>query len=238
MPATQTFVEQLRQARDVTHSKNHPYFRKWAQGELTKKQMGFYLVMHYHFVTEYLNWLAHIWAHCPVDEVKRHILENLSEEEDPRDRHMDMILDFCAACGYTRAEVLGATMLPWTEALTDWGWRLVSQRPWQIAITGLTIGLESQPPEIYPPLVASFPKHYGWSLDDPAVRFFAGHVEADIVHSARGFKVAETYCDTPELQAAAVTAVAAASKKRWNHMNGLYWYTLYGRTDDTPTDEV
>ena len=36
------------------------YFRKWAQGELTKKQMGFYLVMHYHFVTEYLNWLAHM----------------------------------------------------------------------------------------------------------------------------------------------------------------------------------
>jgi pyrroloquinoline quinone (PQQ) biosynthesis protein C len=87
MPATHTFVEQLRQARDATHSKNHPYFRKWAQGDLTKKQMGFYLVMHYHFVTEYLNWLAHMWAHCPVEEVKRHILENLSEEEDPRDRH-------------------------------------------------------------------------------------------------------------------------------------------------------
>ena len=69
MPATHTFVEQLRQARDATHSKNHPYFRKWAQGDLTKKQMGFYLVMHYHFVTEYLNWLAHMWAHCPVEEV-------------------------------------------------------------------------------------------------------------------------------------------------------------------------
>ena len=78
MPATHTFIEQLRQARDATHSKSHPYFRKWAQGELTKKQMGFYLVMHYHFVTEYLNWLAHMWAHCPVEEVKRHILENLA----------------------------------------------------------------------------------------------------------------------------------------------------------------
>ena len=27
MPTAQTFVEQLRQARDATHSKNHPYFR-------------------------------------------------------------------------------------------------------------------------------------------------------------------------------------------------------------------
>ena len=80
MPATHTFVEQLRQARDATHSKNHPYFRKWAQGELTNKQMGFYLVMHYHFVTDYLNWLAHMWAHCPVEEVKRHILEKKSSK--------------------------------------------------------------------------------------------------------------------------------------------------------------
>jgi pyrroloquinoline-quinone synthase len=236
MAFTRTFVEQLRQARDVTHSKQHPYFRKWAEGELTKKQMGFYLVMHYHFVTEYLNWLAYIWAHCPVAEVKHALLENLLEEEDPRDRHMDMILDFCQACCYTREEVINAPMLPWTEALTDWGWRLVSQRPWQVSITGLTIGLESQPPEIYPPLVASFPKHYGWRLEDPAVRFFAGHVEADTTHSARGFQIAEKYCDTPALQAQAVTAVATASKKRWNHMNGIYWYALYGREDDTPQD--
>ena len=72
----------------------------------------------------------------------------------------------------------------------------------------------------------------------PQCAFFAGHVEADTVHGARGFKMAEKYCDTPELQAAAVAAVAAASHKRWQHMNGLYWYTLYGRTDDTPAEEA
>lgn len=238
MPATQTFAEQLCQARDATHSKNHPYIRKWAQGELTRTQMGYYTVMHYHFVTEYLKWLAYLWAHCPIHEVRQQILDNLSEEEDPRDRHMDMILDFCQACGYTPDEVTAAPMLPWTEALTDWGWRLVYQRPWQIAITGLTIGLESQPPDIYRRLTDSFPTHYGWSATDKAIRFFAGHIEADTVHSSRGFQIAEQYCDTPALQAEALVAVATASKKRWNHMNGLYWYTLFGRQDDTPTDET
>ena len=64
------------------------------------------------------------------------------------------------------------------------------------------------------------------------------NVHVYYMHSARGFKVAEKYCDTTELQVAAVAAVAAASQKRWNHMNGLYWYTLYGRTDDTPAEEV
>jgi hypothetical protein len=63
---------------------------------------------------------------------------------------MDMIPDFCAACGYTREEVLGATMLPWTEALTDWGWRVVSQRPWQIALTALTLGSNRNRPRSIP----------------------------------------------------------------------------------------
>lgn len=235
MPTTQPFVEQLRQARDATHSKDHPYFRKWAQGELTRKQMGYYTVMHYHFVTEYLNWLAYIWAHCAVDEVRQHILDNLREEEDPTDRHMDMILDFCQACGYAPEAVKSAPLLPGTEALTDWGWRLIYQRPWQVAMTALMIGLESQPPDIYRRITASLTTHYGWAAHDPAIRFFGGHIEADTVHSTRGFQMAEKYCDTPASQAEAVAAVARASKKRWLHMNSIYWYTLYGREDDTPT---
>ena len=236
MPTTQTFIEQLCQARDTTHSKNHPYIRKWAAGELTRKQMGYYTVMHYHFVTQYLNWLAYIWAHCPVDEVRVQILDNLTEEEDPKDRHMDMILDFCGACGYPPEEVKSAAILPWTEALIDWGWRLVYQHPWPVSLTGLTIGLESQPPDIYRRITGSFTTHYHWEAHDRAIRFFAGHIEADTVHSARGLQIAAQYCDTPTLQAAAIAAVAAASRKRWNHMNGIYWHALYGREDDTPVE--
>jgi len=235
MDGIQNFVEQMHQARDASHSKDHKYIEKWANGELTRKQMGFYTVMHYQFVTEYLNWLAYIWSHCPEDEVRFQILDNLREEEDPENRHMDMILDFSKACGYSPEEVKAATMLPTTEALTDWGWRLVYQKPWQVAITALIIGLESQPPDIYRRITDSFTTHYGWSENDNEIRFFAGHIEADTVHSSRGFQIAEKYCNTPDLQTDALEAITSASKKRWNHMNGIYWYTIYGRTDNTPT---
>jgi pyrroloquinoline-quinone synthase len=235
MATTQIFGDRLRQARDAMHSRNHPFITKWANGELTRRHMGYYTVMHYHFVTEYLKWLAAIWAHCPVDAVRQQILANLIEEEDPKDRHMDMILDFSQACGYSRDEVQNPVMLPGTEALTDWGWRVVYQRPWQVALSALTIGLESQPPDIYRRITSSFTTHYGWDTDDPAIRFFAGHIEADTVHSHRGFQIAEQYCNTPALQEETVALVAAGARKRWLHMNGIYWYTLYGRIDDTPT---
>ena len=61
-----------------------------------------------------------------------------------------------------------------------------------------------------------------------------GHVEADEIHSARGYQIAEKYCNTPELREAALEAVRVAAQKRWNHMNGIYWFAVHGKEDDTP----
>jgi pyrroloquinoline-quinone synthase len=229
-----SFLDALKSARDERHSKDHPFIDKWEQGELSKRQSAVYVVQHYHFVTDYLNWLAYIWSHCPVKEVKDSILENLKEEEDPADRHLEMLVDYAAACGLSRDEVTNAKVLPWTQALKDWGWRLVYQSPWQVSCAGLMIGLESQPPQIYTRVIPSLHENYGWNPGDREIRFFRGHVAADEIHSARGFQMTEKYCDTPELQQEAIEAVRTAARKRWNHMNGIYWYAVEGRDDDTP----
>ena len=54
-----SFHDQLVAARDKKHSKNHPFFELWAQGKLTKEQMAFYCTQHFHFVAQFLNWLAY-----------------------------------------------------------------------------------------------------------------------------------------------------------------------------------
>jgi len=112
MAAPQAFVEHLRQARDATHSKDHPYFRKWAQGELTRQQLGFYTVMHYHFVTEYLNWLAYIarrrapsqlmilGTYRPVDAVvHNHPVRTVTQELRLHGLCEELVLDYLSATG-------------------------------------------------------------------------------------------------------------------------------------------
>ncbi|HKA19661.1 MAG TPA: iron-containing redox enzyme family protein [Blastocatellia bacterium] len=231
---TDSFLSDLKNARDERHSKDHPFIDKWAKGELTKKQTAVYVVQHYHFVTDYLNWLAFIWANCPIKEVKDSILENLKEEEDPEDRHLEMLVDYAKACGLTREEVVNGKVLAWTQALKDWGWRFVYQNPWQVSCAGLMIGLESQPPHIYPRIIPALHDLYGWKPDDHEIRFFRGHVAADEIHSARGFQMTERYCNTPELRAAAIEAVRVAAQKRWNHMTGIYSYAVHGKDEPTP----
>lgn len=232
-----TFRNRLITTRDKKHSKNHPFFEMWARGELTKEQTAIYCMQHYHFVSEYLNWMAYEASQVPHRDVKRYLFENLGDEENPEDRHLDMLTDYVVACGLPRESVENATVLPGTEGLQNWGWRLVYQRPWQEALAGMFIGLESQFLDICKKLVPALHKHYGYSGAAREIRFFEEHIVADEIHGTRGFAIVEKYCTTPELQEKALRAVEEATGKRWSYMNNIHWYALYGRVDDTPPSD-
>ena len=230
------FRDQLIAVRDKKHSKNHPFFDKWARGELTKEQTAIYCVQHYHFVGEFLNWLAYQASQIPHRDVKGYLLENLRDEENPEDRHLDMLADYVAACGLERDSIERSVVLPGTEGLQNWGWRVVYQRPWQVALAAMFIGLESQFLDICKKLVPALHRHYGYAPGAREIRFFAEHIGADEIHGAKGFAIVEKYCTTPELQQEAVKAVEEATIKRWRYMNGIYWFALHGKEDDTPPD--
>ena len=232
MPST--FRDQLIALRDRKHSKNHPFFDKWARGELSKEQTALYCIQHYHFVGEYLNWMAYEVSQVPHRDVKTYLFENLGDEENPDDRHLDMLTDYVVASGLKKDNVERSIVLPGTEGLQNWGWRMVYQKPWQAALAGMFIGLESQFLDICKKLVPALHKHYGYRPGAREIRFFEEHIGADEIHGAKGFAIVEKYCTTPEQQELALKTVEEATIRRWRYMNGVYWYALHGREDDSP----
>jgi pyrroloquinoline quinone (PQQ) biosynthesis protein C len=230
-----SFHDRLVAARDKRHSKNHPFFELWVQGKLTREQTAFYCTQHFHYVVEYLNWMAYEASQVPQRDVKAYLFENLGDEENPDDRHLDMLKDYVAACGVNRDKVEGSIVLGGTDALQNWGWRLVYQKPWQAAVAGMFIGLESQFLDICKKIVPALHSHYGHRPGAREIRFFEEHIHADEVHGSKGFAIVEKYCDTPALQALALKTVEEATVRRWRYMNGIYWYALHDKEDDTPT---
>lgn len=228
------FHDQLVAARDKKHSKNHPFFELWAQGKLTKAQTAFYCTQHYHFVGEFLNWLAYMASQIPVREVKNYLYENLGDEENPDDRHLDMLKDYVAASGVDRDSVESSILLGGTEQLQNWGWMMVYRKPWPVAAAGLFIGLESQFLDICKKIVPALIQHYGCQSRAREIRFFEEHILADEIHGSKGFAIVEKYCNTPELQAAAIKQVEDATVRRWRYMNNIYLYAVQGKEDDTP----
>ncbi|MGH7854737.1 MAG: TenA family transcriptional regulator [Candidatus Binatia bacterium] len=230
-----TFHDRLIAARDRNHSKDHPFFDLWAAGKLTKEQTAFYCTQHFHYVGDYLNWLAYEASQIPQRDVKAYLFENLGDEENPDDRHLDMLKDYVAASGVDRDSVESSIVLPGTDQLQNWGWRMVYHRPWQAAVAGMFIGLESQFLDICKKIVPALHKYYGYKPRAREIRFFEEHVYADEIHGSKGFAIVEKYCDTPELQALAIKQIEEATVRRWRYMNSIYWYVLHGKVDDTPT---
>jgi pyrroloquinoline-quinone synthase len=231
---TTTFREELIATRDRKHSKDHLFFDLWAQGKLTKEQTAIYCAQHYHYVTEYLNWMAYEASQIPFRDVKAYLFENLGDEENPEDRHLDMLKDYVAATGAGRDSVERSAVLPGTEGLQNWGWRQVYQAPWQAALAGMFIGLESQFLDICKRIVPALHEHYGFAQGAREIRFFQEHIRADEIHGAKGLTIVEKYCNTPGMQSLALRTVEAATIRRWRYMNGIYWFALHGKDDDTP----
>jgi len=230
-----SFHDQLVSTRDKKHSKNHPFFELWVQGKLTQEQTALYCLQHYHYVCDYLNWMAYEASQIPQRDVKAYLFENLGDEENPDDRHLDMLKDYVAASGLSRDNVESSVVLVGTEGLQNWGWRMVYQKPWQAAVAGMFIGLESQFLDICKKIVPALHQHYGYKPGAREIRFFEEHIHADEVHGSKGFAIVEKYCDTLELQALAIKTVEEATIRRWRYMNSIYWYALQGKEDDTPT---
>jgi pyrroloquinoline quinone (PQQ) biosynthesis protein C len=230
-----SFRDQLVAARDKKPSKDHPFFELWVQGKLTKEQTAIYCMQHYHYVGDYLNWMAYEASQISQRDVKEYLFENLGDEENPNDRHLDMLKDYVAASGLPRDSVESSIVLPGTEGLQNWGWRMVEKKPWQAAVAGMFIGLESQFLDICKKIVPALYEHYGYKPSARAIRFFEEHIRADEIHGSKGFAIVEKYCSTPELQALAIKTVEEATIRRWRFMNGIYWYALHGKEDDTPT---
>ena len=163
-------------------------------------------MQHYHYVVEYLNWMAYEASQIPQRDVKTYLFENLGDEENPDDRHLDMLKDYLAASGLSRDGVETSVVLAGTEGLQNWGWRLVYQKPWQAAVAGMFIGLESQFLDICRKVVPALHQFYGYQPGAREIRFFEEHIHADEIHGSKGFAIVEKYCNTPELQALALHA--------------------------------
>jgi len=100
-------------------------------GKLTKEQTAFYCASIFTTFVEYLNWMGVSGVPDSSRDVKTYLFENLGDEENPDDRHLDMLKDYVAACGVNPNSIEGSIVLGGTDGLQNWGWRMVYQKPWQ-----------------------------------------------------------------------------------------------------------
>jgi len=223
--AEQAFYEALEEGRKPRGSTKHPFTQLWADGKLSREQLGQWAVQHYYYISVIPQQFAVLYARMPDPEGRHVLMEDLVGEkmpDHPEKSHPNLLLKFARACGLTDADVLSAEangqILPGTRAMRAWIWELASLRPLHEACAGIMVALEGQLPTLYPLYISAMEK-MGFTEDE--LEFFHVHVENDTEHAAVGLQLCYKFAETDEAQRLAVEAVRGSASLRYNMLSDI-----------------
>ena len=138
------YRQALEAARDEWHSQEPSVLQDLGRGRVVEQAMRAYCQQHYNFVSNASRYSGIMYGLCDWHDARVLLLENLNEEEDPEERHVDKLSKFGMALGMTFEEGRSAPDLPTTAALKDFIINTLMMKSVLEGIATLTIGLESR----------------------------------------------------------------------------------------------
>ena len=230
--------------RERWHTKRHPFFRAFAEGELPLKALGRYQALHFHFVSHALPSFGILYARAyHLEAVRKMIAENMSEEEglkaipepghEPHD-HNELIFRFCRAAGFSEEEVRAIRMPPAWWARSLYYQKTVANEPVGVILAMQSTQEGQMPGLISEVLLPALQRHHGFGPGAREIEFFTEHDAADVEHSRRQMELCARHLDTPELEARALEVAEVSCRLRWASITDLYRSEVLGEKEILP----
>ncbi len=214
------FRQELEEAVGERHLVNHPLYKNWREGELSRQGMMGMMLESWFWISRLVpkgNFL--IASKAPQDVIDME-LENVGEELDPKNPHPALFLRFIKACGFDPDALTEGRGLPSTEWWCNWQLAVAEHEPWQAGVAAMHVGSEFQAAGTMTSVLAALREEYKFSEHD--IEHFWIHGEADVRHSASAFEVLERHCTTRELKDLAARHVRDSARFKWFFTDCIY----------------
>src|SRR5436190_12535131 len=178
--------EQLDDVRERWNVLDHPFYRRWERGELTRDELAFY---------------AGEYRHAVVALAQTASAGGSAEHAAEERAHIDLWDDFAAAL----EAPLDRAPTTETETCTA-AWT----RTDPLEAAAVMYAVESSQPAIAVTKLTGLVEHYGFAPDSPATEYFSLHADRDHEHAAEARSILEneaTPADADRLVAAAERAL-------------------------------
>jgi len=197
----------------------HPFYQAWTAGELPLDTLRAYARQYFHHVEVFPRAVSAVHSNCPDRDGRWMLAENLAEEEglgEGRQDHATLWAMFAEGLGETEQGIRDQTLNPETQALIETFARLSKQS--YAAGLGALYAYESQFPGVAKAKIEGLIENYGID-DEPTLRFFRVHEDADVEHSA----VCRGLLDrlSPEESAEAAAAGEELAGALWTFLSGV-----------------
>ena len=210
------FSQQLNKKLDQYHLLNHPFYKSWNEGKLTREIIKDYAEQYYQHVKAFPRYISATHSICEDIEKRKILLENLQDEENPNADHPKLWKNFALAMGADKDKI--------EDVKREWFTNDMIENFFHQARKSYAEGLaslytyERQIPEIAETKIQGLKKFYGVS-SKAGLEFFEAHKSADIIHRAECEKLLDSLSEEEQLKAEKASLLTA--RYLWNFLSGM-----------------
>ena len=210
------FSKELNQKLDKYHLLNHPFYKSWNEGKLTREIIKDYAEQYYQHVKAFPRYISATHSLCEDIEKRKILLENLNDEENRDADHPKLWKNFALAMGADSEKIEKVKADKFTQDMID-NFFKNGRSTYAEGLASLYT-YERQIPEIAETKIQGLKKYYGVKSKE-GLEFFVAHKEADVFHRAECEKLLDGL--SKEEQGVAEKAALSTAKYLWNFLSGI-----------------
>ena len=210
------FSKELNKKLDKYHLLNHPFYKSWNDGKLTREIIKDYAEQYYQHVKAFPRYISATHSLCEDIEKRKILLENLQDEENRDGDHPKLWRDFAFAMGANKEEIESAKEEKFTTELIE-NFFKNGRSSYAEGLASLYT-YERQIPEIAETKIRGLKQFYGVSSKE-GLEFFEAHKAADVIHRKECEKLLDGLSDKEQEKAEQASMYTA--RYLWNFLSGM-----------------
>ena len=210
------FSKELNKKLDQYHLLNHPFYKSWNEGKLTREIIKDYAEQYYQHVKAFPRYISATHSICEDIEKRKILLENLQDEENPSADHPKLWKNFALAMGADKDKI--------EDVKREWFTNDMIENFFHQARKSYAEGLaslytyERQIPEIAETKIRGLKKFYGVTSKE-GLEFFEAHKAADVIHRKECEKLLDALTEEEKVKAERASMLTA--RYLWNFLSGM-----------------
>ena len=210
------FSKKLKEKLDKYHLLNHPFYKSWNEGKLTREIIRDYAEQYYQHVKAFPRYISATHSLCEDLNKRKILLENLQDEEKDGADHPKLWKNFAMAMGADSKKIENVKKEKFTKELID-NFFKNGRASYAEGLASLYT-YERQIPEIAETKIRGLKNHYGVS-SKKGLEFFEVHKAADVYHREACEKLLDDL--SPAEQKKAEASALSTAKYLWNFLSGI-----------------
>jgi len=216
-----TFLARLRETGENAYHDKHPFHVLMNEGRLSPEAIRGWVANRFHYQASIPIKDAAILSNCPLHEVRRQWIYRITEHDGTQGTEggIEAWLRLGEACGLTREEMLdGRHLAPAVRFAVDAYVHFARTQPWPVAMASSLTELFA--PDLMARRLEAFKIHYTW-VQPWGFDYFQRRLTQARVDSKSALSLTLEYCNTVELQRAAVKAMSFKCELLWAVLDAI-----------------